>query len=76
MDQIKLSLDWLIQTGQNLFGPKMHLRMEFDSGVGPTCWYYFLKKPTQLTSQCKYNMILSHLDQLESLGLFGNSEKR
>ena len=22
---------------QNLFGPKMHLRMEFDSGVGPTC---------------------------------------
>ena len=22
---------------QNLFVPKMHLRMEFDSGVGPTC---------------------------------------
>ena len=22
---------------QNLFGPKMHLRMEFDSGIGPTC---------------------------------------
>ena len=21
---------------QNLFGPKMHLRKEFDSGVGPT----------------------------------------
>ena len=25
---------------QNLFGPKMHLRMEFDSGVGPTCNYF------------------------------------
>ena len=24
---------------QNLFGPKMHLRMEFDSGVGPTCFF-------------------------------------
>ena len=22
---------------QILFGTKMHLRMEFDSGVGPTC---------------------------------------
>ena len=22
---------------QNLFGSKIHLRMEFDSGVGPTC---------------------------------------
>ena len=25
---------------QNLFGPKMHLRMEFDSGVGQTCFAY------------------------------------
>ena len=23
---------------QNLFGTKMHLRMEFDTGVGPTCY--------------------------------------
>ena len=23
---------------QNLFGPEIHLRMEFDSGVGPTCF--------------------------------------
>ena len=37
--QVKLSLDWLNQTGQNLFGPKMHLRMEFDSGDGPSCLY-------------------------------------
>ena len=26
----QVKLDWLIQTGQNLFGPKMHLRMKFD----------------------------------------------
>ena len=25
---------------QNLFGPKMHLRMQFDSVVGPTCFYF------------------------------------
>ena len=25
---------------QNLFGPKMHMRMEFDSGVGPTFFFF------------------------------------
>merc|ERR1711954_419080 len=33
-------LDPTIFCSQNLFGPKMHLRMEFDSGVGPTCPTY------------------------------------
>ena len=36
----KILLDTKIFT-QNLFRPKMHLRMEFDSGVGPTCFIYF-----------------------------------
>ena len=43
--QVKSSQDWSELTFfgpnnfciENLFGPKMHLRMEFDSGVGPTC---------------------------------------
>ena len=26
---------------QNLFGPQMHLKLEFDSGVGPTCFLIF-----------------------------------
>ena len=33
-------LDPTIFFSQNLFGPKMHLRMEIDSGVGPTCCYF------------------------------------
>ena len=27
---------FIIKVILNLFGPKMHLRVEFDSGVGPT----------------------------------------
>ena len=27
---------------RHFFRPKMHLRMEFDSGVGPTCCLYFI----------------------------------
>ena len=28
-----------------LLRPKMHLRMEFDSGVGPTCLYLRFARP-------------------------------
>ena len=30
---------------QNLFGPNMHLKLEFDSGVGPTCYLGFCLSP-------------------------------
>ena len=30
---------------QNLSGSKIHLRIEFDSGVGPTCIHFFLLAP-------------------------------
>ena len=46
LDQIiflELNLFWdltLLLT-QNLFGPQMHLKLEFDSGVGPTCLLMF-----------------------------------
>ena len=32
---LQLELVWT----QHFFGPKMHLRMEFDSGVAPTCLF-------------------------------------
>ena len=46
------------QTGQKIFGPKMHLRMEFDSGVGPTCpflilfFYNKLNEPAAWLQKC------------------------
>ena len=40
---------------RNLFGPKMHLRMEFDFGVGPTCFNYFIVKI--IFSQCIWHPI-------------------
>ena len=39
--QVKLGL--VIRQDKKNFGPKMHLRMEFDSGVGPTCYFFFSK---------------------------------
>ena len=35
-------LDTTIFCAQNLFGPKIHLRIEFDFGVGPTCFAFIV----------------------------------
>ena len=39
----KIFWDLTLFLTQNLLWPKMHLRMEFDSGVGPTCLHFCYK---------------------------------
>ena len=49
-DKSKKNFEPKILWAQILFGTKMHLRMEFDSGVGPTCFtLLFLLSPSAMS---------------------------
>ena len=43
---------------QILFGTKMHLSMEFDSGVGPTCFTMFSEIGETMNRSSSYHNLL------------------
>ena len=74
MFKTKFFRDLTLFLTQNFFGPKIHLKMECDSGVGPTC---FDKKEPKggLRMQGRRGLWVSKFQHLKLGPLWGQLQK-